>query len=178
MAREQTPPSLYPYRGILIGSLVFTPIFGAILQAANWKALKKPEEVNACHIWIRMSVWMILAFVILQVLLRNEPWMQYSTPYFLFVMWFAWFITTGRRQTDYLKVHNLLQAPALPLKKAFFMGAAGWMGYMMISTTIAMGLYLFGFDEMTPPEDSGVVISVPADTNEVKVRPIPTQPKP
>ena len=89
---KKTPrqPALFNPKLVCALSLLFTPIFGAALQARNWTELGKTHEAAASRFWVRSTVWLLILFVVVQTLFRNEEIMSWFGPYFLVVLWGAY----------------------------------------------------------------------------------------
>ena len=58
MARKTpvTPP-LYNPVWVLFGSLLFTPVFGGLLQAHNWEVLGEHDKARGSRFWVRTSLF-------------------------------------------------------------------------------------------------------------------------
>ena len=65
-------PKLYNPKLVCACALLFTPIFGALLQARNWEEMGIPENARASRVWVRSTVWLIVVYLVLQALFRNE----------------------------------------------------------------------------------------------------------
>ncbi len=175
----QKTPELYNPKIVCAASLLFTPIFGALLQTENWLALGRRDEAAASRCWVRASVWLVMLFLMMQTLFRREAAMSWIGPYFLLVLWAAWMLLSGRKQLSYLKAAPR-RCRSRPLGKPVLLGAAGWLFYGLISAALAMALVLFGFE---PPEGSssdavtkvspGVTITLPEGAKEPVVTPLP-----
>lgn len=171
-SRSQPVPELYNPVAVLFASLLFTPLFGGLLQARNWEALGRPDEMRASRLWARMSVWMIGLYLMMQLVFRDEKIINYLGPYFLLVLWGAWVVTSGWKQLRHFRDHVPADYPKRPLGRPLLLGGFGWLLYLMITVTMAMGLYLFGFDK-APQESNGVIISIPEGATEPVVKPLP-----
>jgi hypothetical protein len=180
MSRKNAPaemPELYNPAVAAVLSLLFTPIFGAQLQALNWAELGETSQVRASRLWVRTTVWLIIAFLIAQVLLRNEPLMKYAGIYFLIVLWVCWMATTGWRQIRYVKDMTV------PWKRkrfgrAILIGGGGWVLYSLASLTVAMALTMLGIEPVSPlpPEQqNGVIVRMPKGSNKAVIEPIPPE---
>lgn len=173
-------PVLYNPIVTAVLALLFTPIFGAQLQALNWDALGERGNARTSRLWVRMTLWLLGVFVIIQGLFRNEPLMQYGGIYFLVVTWLGWLVTTGWKQIVY--VRDLYGNDYLKqrLGRVLMLGGGGWVIYSMVSLSVALGLTLAGFDGITTqaPQSEGVVIRVPEGGDKPIVEPIPVPTKP
>ena len=76
-------PALYNPTAACVLALLFTPIFGALLQARNWDALGEHGRARASRMWVRTTLWLLFVFVIMQAVFQNEPFMQFGGLYFL-----------------------------------------------------------------------------------------------
>lgn len=153
-------PKLYNPKWICAAALIFTPIFGGLLQARNWEQLGMKDEARASRFWVRSSVWLVGLYLVMQTLFRHEPVMAYMGPWFLLVLWGAWMATHGRRQLahvrDFVKDYELL-----PFGKTMTMGILGWVLYGMLSFTITLALMITGFEPFEEPvkaPENGVII--------------------
>lgn len=174
-------PQLYNPKLVCAAALLFTPIFGAALQAKNWMALGEPDNARASRLWIRSSLWLIVMYLVVQTLFRNEPVMEWLGPYFLVVLWGAWMLTSGWQQLVVISRTIGKIYDSLPMGRAIILGAAGWLAYGLITVTITLGLVLTGIEPLsalteTPKEEqNGVIIRVPKEGEAPIVEPLPKQ---
>lgn len=175
-------PKLYNPKLVCAAALLFTPLFGATLQARNWTELGRPDNAAASRMWIRASIWMIILYLAIQTIFRNEPLMQWLGPYFLIVLWGAWMITSGWQQLVEVNRTVGKNYDALPMGRPITLGVAGWLGYGLIATTITLGLVLAGIEPLetmsgASQESPGVVIRMPEGADKPIVEPLPPEMK-
>lgn len=174
-------PALYNPTAACVLALLFTPIFGALLQARNWDALGEHGRARASRMWVRTTLWLLFIFVIMQAVFQNEPFMQFGGLYFLVVTWASWMVTTGWKQIGY--VHELFgnDYPRERLGRVTIFAGGCWVIYSMVSISIAMAIQLTGLDKMLPGaervESQGVVLRVPEGSDKVVVEPLPIETK-
>ncbi|MDO5533004.1 hypothetical protein [Sutterella sp.] len=174
-------PVLYNPKLVCAAALLFTPVFGAALQARNWTELGKPDQAISSRMWIRTSVWMIIMLVVMQTLFRNEPVMDWIGPYFLIVIWGAWMLLSGWRQLAYVNQTVGKDYESRPLGRPIMLGAFGWLFYMLITFTITVGLALTGIDPLpgqnqpASEESPGVILRIPEGSDKVVVEPLPPE---
>lgn len=171
-------PALYNPKLVCAAALIFTPIFGAALQARNWMNLGKPENAAASRMWIRSTFWLLLVYLVMQTVFRNEPVMNWLGPYFLIVLWGAWMLTSGWQQLAHCARVVGRDYDPLPMGRPIFLGLGGWIAWSLVTFTITVGLALAGIDPMPTVEapktdDSGVVIRVPKEGGDPVVEPLP-----
>lgn len=178
------PPKLYNPKLVCAAALLFTPLFGAALQARNWLELGRPHNAAASRMWIRASVWLLAVFIVMQTIFRHEPVMDWLGPYFLVVIWGAWMLTGGWQQLAEVSRTVGKNYEPLPMGRPIFLGLAGWLAYGLVSVTIALGLALAGFEELpgasanapATSEDAGVVIRIPEGSDKPVVEKLPARP--
>ena len=163
-------PAIYPPKLVCALALIFTPVFGAVLQGKNWIELGRPDEARASRIWARTAFWLIGFYLVFQTLFRHEPIVHYMGPYFLLVLWAAWMITNGRRQL----AHASEPFARRPIGRPIMLGAGGWILYGALSFTITLGLMLSGIEPMAPDApEYGVRLSIPEGSDKVLVEELP-----
>ena len=144
-------------------------------------ALGEPDNARASRMWIRSSLWLIVMYLVVQTLFRNEPVMEWLGPYFLVVLWGAWMLTSGWQQLVVISRTIGKNYDSLPMGRAIILGAAGWLAYGLITVTITLGLVLTGIEPLsalteTPKEEqNGVIIRVPKEGEAPIVEPLPKQ---
>ena len=172
--RQSNRPALYDPKLVALFALLFTPIFGAQLQALNWARLGEEGQVRSSRLWVRASFWLLLVFILIQALFQNEPLMRFGGIYFLVVTWASWMVTSGYRQITYVK--NLFgnDFPRAKIGRPILIGAGGWVIYSMVAVTFGMALALFGYDPAVNAqmENDGVTIRVPEGSDKAIVEPL------
>ena len=139
-------PALYNPTAACVLALLFTPIFGALLQARNWDALGEHYGARASRMWVRTTLWLLFVFVIMQAVFQNEPFMQFGGLYFLVVTWASWMVTTGWKQIGYVRELFCSDYPRERLGRVTIFAGGCWVIYSMVSILIAMAIQLTGLD--------------------------------
>lgn len=168
-------PLLYSPKFVCACALLFTPLFGAALQARNWDELGEPDEARASRQWVRASLWLLVLYLVVQTIFRNEPFINWFGPYFLVVFWGAWMITGGRRQPGFVARRCGDNFDHRPIGRAMILGAAGWLVWGLLSFTVALGLSLAGIDPMPGEQapEHGVVIRMPEGADKPVIEELP-----
>jgi hypothetical protein len=97
-------PVLWNPKAVAAWSLLFTPVFGALLQMMNWKALGKREESREAMRWTIASAILILpiyfvAAVAPELISVSVAWVMNITYYGLLFVWYA---VSGRDQVQHV----------------------------------------------------------------------------
>ena len=87
-------PKLWNPNAATNWSVLFTPIFGAWLQAKNWEALGDAESAKKSMYWVYGG----FAFLVLCLFLPDEVG---YLPGLIFLV--AWYVTTARKQIKHVK---------------------------------------------------------------------------
>ncbi len=180
-SKAASRPALYNPTAVCILAFLFTPIFGALLQARNWNALGEHGRARASRMWVRSMLWVLFVFIIMQAVFQNEPVMQFSGLYFLVATWACWMVTTGWKQIGYVNDLFGRDYPRERLGRVTLFAGGCWVIYSMVSLSIAMGIQLTGLDKMLPgadrAESQGVVLRIPEGSDKVVVEPLPAETK-
>lgn len=137
---ESAQPSLWNPNAAANWSLLFTPIFGAYLHAANWRALGKSERATANMVW----AWATVAFLVINVgtLFLPDSWaidglMKGAG----LAMLVGWYFSQGKSQAKYVKE----AFPGGYLKKSWgaplAIAIGGVLAYLAVVCLIAMAAY-------------------------------------
>jgi len=84
-------------------SLLFTPIFSAILHAKNWKALGKAEHAKSSYEWAIGYVLVWIAYVGGGSVLPEIAKIPGAAVYWGMLL--VWYFTSGKAHINYVKEH-------------------------------------------------------------------------
>ena len=121
-------------------SLLFTPIFGAILQMKNWQALGAPDKAARSRAWaIANAIYFVLSGVLLVVLPESAIIDRIGNLLGL-VLVLIWYFADGREQVRHIRARFGKAYPRrgwwLPL--LFALGA--FVAYLAIFTATALAI--------------------------------------
>lgn len=158
MARKELL-ALYSPLPVILLSFVFTPIFGAYLQAQNWDTLRDLPAARRSRQWIRTCIWLVILYIGMQVVFVDEPLMRYAGIYFALVMWVVWFVSSGRHQWKAIKALDPSKWEKKPLGRPLVVAGLFWVLYVMTTVSIGLAMSLFGFSSpVTPSQPDAVII--------------------
>ena len=81
-------------------SLIFSPAFGAILHAINWKVLGQPDKAKENKGW----AWAIIILLLLiAVIPPNVEFVEDAARVGGIMLLVAWYVSQGRVQATYVK---------------------------------------------------------------------------
>lgn len=96
---NQSKPKLWNPNATTLWSLLFTPIFGSLLQSKNWEELGEQEKADNSKNWFYGAI----AFVIIAILFIPEKFGAMPSIVFLLL----WYFLSGKKQTSYVKEENI-----------------------------------------------------------------------
>jgi hypothetical protein len=135
-SQKQTTPKLWNPNVAANWSLLFTPLFGAWIQAKNWKELDQPKRAHKSMIWVYIGV----TFLIIVPFLPSNVDGRVAGLIFLLV----WYFSSAKGQAKYLKENNIgydKKAWGMPL----FLGFTGLIFYLIVlATSILFAMYEAG----------------------------------
>ena len=110
-------------------SLLFTPIFGAWLNAKNWKKLNQLDKAKKSMIWVYVGI-VLLLFVVpfLPDALGSKP---------MGVFFLIWIFLSGNGQIKYFKQNNIDYQKKAWMKPllAGFVGFVVWFSVLFVGIT-------------------------------------------
>jgi hypothetical protein len=152
MSEEQTPQraALYNPTLALVLALIFTPIFGGLLHALNWKALGNDALCARSMAWVRWTFYCFICYTFLEPIFQTLPFGRYMMLALLVGFWLAWASSIGISQVLYVR-DFVPQYERKMFGKAIMAGALGWVGYTTVALTITLILQVSGLQPIPTP---------------------------
>ena len=97
-----TRPRLWSPNPAANWSILLTPVFGAFLHAANWRALGRPDRAAANTVWMWVSLG-FLAVNLIGVLVPESRAIDGVLRLIGFGLLLGWYFTQGRPQARFVK---------------------------------------------------------------------------
>lgn len=140
-ATDATPvPPLWNPGAASAWSLLFTPIFGAILQMKNWRALGAPDKAATSRAWaIGCAIYFAISGVSL-VFLPESAIIDRIANLLGFVLVLVWYFANGREQVHYVRARfgKVYQRRGWWLPLLFALGA--FVAYLALFTSVALAI--------------------------------------
>jgi hypothetical protein len=99
----ESAPALWNPDAAMKWSLLFSPVFGALLQMKNWQALGESAKAKVAAGWAAGSLAFILGIGVLAVLLPHSRAFDSAPRVFGLLLLLAWYLLNGRAQGEYVK---------------------------------------------------------------------------
>jgi hypothetical protein len=84
-------------------SLLFSPVFGALVHMKNWQALGQTSKASSARVWALLSLLVLIGFGLASVLLPNNRELGGFSRTAGFVLLVGWYLSSGRAQAAYIK---------------------------------------------------------------------------
>lgn len=125
-ALTPTTPRLWNPNAAANWSLLFSPIFGAWVQARNWQALNQPGKAR------NSMMWVYFGFVFLLVVLFLPDGVG-ATPGIIFLL--VWYSSSGKGQAKLIKDQNI-NYEKKTWDRPLLLGLAGFIAYLSVAVAI------------------------------------------
>ena len=139
--QDTAPPSLWNPNAAVHWSLLFTPVFGAIMHMKNWQALGETEKAEICKAWAILNFAIILGLSMIATLqLVDSIHHSHLTRDLSLVLLLVWYLGNAREQTGYIKSHFGQRYPRKNWLMPALVAIAGLAVYL--SLIYALTIYL------------------------------------
>lgn len=103
--RDPLPPSLWNPIAIGLWSILFTPIFGAILQILNWKAIGNEVDARISGYWLYGLIAYYATMAVAPLISPAFSEMAEAGIGMSFLVLVVWNMTAGKAQYRYVSQH-------------------------------------------------------------------------
>ena len=118
-------------------SLLFSPVFGAFLHMKNWEALGELAKADASRRWAAIGVVVFVVLALASAFLPERPMDGVSRAVAIGLL-FAWYFSSARQQTAYVKARFGKDYPRRGWLKPLFLAVLAILGFV-----VALGLLGF-----------------------------------
>jgi hypothetical protein len=119
-------------------SIVFTPVFGAYLQALNWTTLGEVERARIAKRWFYCSIGALIVSGLLGAFFPENRISVFYCRFFMLLYLVTWYYAAARPQMKYVKEKFKAGYPRRSLVKPLLIGCAAWLGYV----SLVVGLFV------------------------------------
>lgn len=135
---KQQKPKIWNPRAAALWSLLFSPLFGALVHARNWEVLGVPVKAKASMKWAR-GIGVALA-IILFIIPLNIEGIGGLLRIIGIIMLFSWFYAQGLSQIKFVKEKYGNSYEKKDWLKPLLIGAGCLLGYLVLAVIIS-GFY-------------------------------------
>lgn len=134
IAPRDTVPALWNPNAAANWSLLFSPVFGALLQMKNWIALGEPGKAATSKAWAIATAALIVIVSAATAMLPESKALDAGSRGIGLVLLIAWYTSNGRAQARYVKEKF---GSAYPRR--------GWTRPLLIALGITVGIFFIVF---------------------------------
>lgn len=127
---EQTPPLLWNPNAAASWSVLFTPIFGALLHAKNWTALGEEGKAKKSMYWVYFSMLLAVA----------NPFLPEAATAVWFWVLIIWYFSFARQQTKYVEENFNNDYEKLSWTKPLGAAVAIFISYIVVFSIVLVAL--------------------------------------
>lgn len=131
-AADQASPPLWNPNAAANWSLVFSPVFGALVHMKNWQALGESGKASAARVWALLSLSVLVGFGLASVLLPNIREMGGFSRIAGFVLLISWYLSSGRAQAAYIKDRFGSEYPRRGWAKPLMFACLALLGFVVV----------------------------------------------
>jgi hypothetical protein len=135
---EKTSPPLWNPNAAVNWSLLFSPVFGAVIHMKNWQALGELRKASAAKGWAVLSVLVLLGFGVASILLPNDRNMGGLARAAGFALLIAWYLSSGRAQAVYVKDRFGAEYPRRGWARPLLFAALSLVGFFVAMGIVAL----------------------------------------
>ena len=134
VAHHVAAPRIWNPNAAANWSLLFSPVFGAILPMKNWDALGEPAKAAGAKAWATATLVLIVALTSASAMLPDSKALDAASRGIGPILLLAWYFSSGRSQARFVKERF---GAAYPRK--------GWTRPLLIAVGIAVGFFAIVF---------------------------------
>ncbi len=132
-------PRLWNPNAAALWSLLFSPAFGAILHAMNWRELGKPAEAKANMAWAYASF--VFLFLNLASVFFESRILDMLFKFGALAMLIAWYLTQGRKHVAYVN-ENFQEFERKGWGKPLLIALGAFLGYLIAIFAFSFAYFL------------------------------------
>lgn len=131
-------PALWNPNAAANWSLLFTPIFGALVQMKNWQALGEPERAASSRNWAVIGFVFMLLVVLATVFLAESRSADALIRAFALAFLLSWYFSAAKHQVRFVENRFGKTYPRRPWKIPLLLGLAGTLGIYVLAFVAVM----------------------------------------
>jgi hypothetical protein len=134
VAHREPAPRIWNPNAAANWSLLFSPVFGAILHMKNWDALGEPAKAAGAKAWAIAALVLLLAVAGVSAMLPDSKALDAASRGIGLILLLLWYFSSARAQARYVKEKF---GAAYPRK--------GWTRPLLIAFGLTAGFFALVF---------------------------------
>jgi len=130
------PPPLWNPNAAALWSLLFSPIFGALVHMKNWQALGQTERADRSRRWAMGVAVFLLLLVMASLVLPDSKGVDAMERLLGFVLLIAWYYDSGKPQVTYVLGRYGQTYPRRGWGKPLLYAVLAFAGFIVLSALV------------------------------------------
>ena len=131
IARGERTPALWNPNAAANWSLLFSPVFGALVHMKNWQALGESEKATSAKHWAAGALVVFVVLALVSGLAPDNKAMDALSRIVPIGLLFGWYFASARHQTAYVKARFGKNYPRRGWLKPLVFGVLGIVGFVL-----------------------------------------------
>jgi hypothetical protein len=127
---QSAMPALWNPNAAASWSLLFSPIFGAILHMKNWQAMGEPQRAAASRSWAMGSTAFFVLLTIMAVILPDSKVVDALSRLGAVALLIAWYYANGKPQQAFVLARFGKHYPRRGWSKPLLLAVLAIVGYL------------------------------------------------
>jgi uncharacterized membrane protein YfcA len=144
VAHAEAAPRLWNPNAAANWSLLFSPVFGAILHMKNWDALGEPAKAAGSKVWAIAALVLIVALAGVSAMLPESKPLDAASRSIGLTLLLVWYFASGRAQARYVKEKFGATYPRRGWTRPLLIAVGITVGFFAIVFVIAFGVGMAG----------------------------------
>ncbi len=119
-------------------SLLFSPLFGAILHMKNWQAMGEPEKAAASKTWAIVTAAFLVLSILLVVALPESKGADRLGRVGGFALLIAWYYSLGKSQRAVVIARYGKHYPRKGWAKPLGLAVAAMLAFVLVATAVGL----------------------------------------
>ena len=129
-------PRLWNPNAAASWSLLFSPIFGAILHMKNWEALGEPAKAAQAKSWAIVSVIFLVVVILASVALPDSKAIDLLSRVAGLALLLGWYYSSGKPQVAYILARYGKSYPRRGWAKPLLFAFLALLGLVLVSVVV------------------------------------------
>lgn len=117
-------------------SLLFSPIFGALLHMKNWQAMGEPQKASVSKNWAIATTAFLVLCVILLVAMPESKALDLLSRLAGFVILIAWYYSIGKSQSIIVTARYGNDYPRKGWVKPLSLAVVAFFGFLIVAALV------------------------------------------
>jgi hypothetical protein len=131
-------PALWNPKAAAGWSLIFTPVFGAVLHMKNWQALGQREKAASARMWAIGSAAYLVLLTIISMALPDSKALDALTKVAGLALLIAWYYANGKAQQSHVLARFGAGYPRRGWGRPLSLALLAYVGYLAVAVAIAL----------------------------------------